>query len=573
MENMTDCPLKIIKTGLLVIGAGAAGSMAAIKASDITKDIVVLEKAVHRSGGALGIGHYTSEINPMCNVPGGPTSMEFVEGYMSSSSGWSGQERPLDKYIIAEEFTPIVRELEEWGLEIYKKEDGTWDNYWHKHIGERMESGCWVKGGTMKRCLMDEVERRGINIVERTMAVDLLTRDGKVIGAVALNTRTGELSAYHAKAVVLCTGSSSRSYVVNPGKKWFYMRDMGTNCGDGRGMVYRAGGELTMMELIRTDHMQGNVMARFWGGKAVNSKGEDFLMETYKKRWSRSYSMHLEEEKGNGPLYWDSRNMTEEELDRWVRYCSDEKNFPDVVLTETYRQKGLDRRSEPYEFESQPIGFLGGPVFNYYGATTLPGLYAAGDEIWQDSLSGAFVFARRAGIAAAKYAELQGDWAPIDEGQLKDIEEVILAPSKRGDGVPPQELEERIRVIMTKHAYLTKTGGMLEQGLKNLRWIKEKWVGRIKADNPHELMRWAEVRNIMDVAEVHMGSALFRTESVPYGRHFLDREDYPTQHPTWYRQRVVVRRDGDEMKLFKRQTVEQRPPTLEEYEAVKEVKP
>jgi len=315
------------------------------------------------------------------------------------------------------------------------------------------------------------------------------------------------------------------------------------------------------------------VMARFWGGKAVNSKGEDFLMETYKKRWSRSYSMHLEEEKGNGPLYWDSRNMTEEELDRWVRYCSDEKNFPDVVLTETYRQKGLDRSSEPYEFESQPIGFLGGPVFNYYGATTLPGLYAAGDEIWQDSLSGAFVFARRAGIAAAKYAELQGDWAPIDEGQLKDIEETILAPSKRGDGVPPQELEEKIRVIMTKHAYLTKTGGMLEQGLKNLRWIKEKWVGRIKADNPHELMRWAEVRNIMDVAEVHMGSALFRTESVPYGRHFLDREDYPTQHPTWYRQRVVVRRDGDEMKLFKRQTVEQRPPTLEEYEAVKEVKP
>ena len=70
--------LKIIKTGLLVIGAGAAGSMAAIKASDITKDIVVLEKAVHRSGGALGIGHYTSEINPMCNVPGGDIRVEFV---------------------------------------------------------------------------------------------------------------------------------------------------------------------------------------------------------------------------------------------------------------------------------------------------------------------------------------------------------------------------------------------------------------------------------------------------------------------------------------------------------------
>lgn len=564
--------MKVVSTGLLIIGAGAAGSMAAIKASDYTNDIIVLEKATHRSGGALGIGHFTSEINPMCNVPGGPTSMDFVEGYLSSSSGWSGQERPLDKFIIAEEFTPIVKELESWGLEIYKNDGGVWDSYWHKKIGERMESGCWVKGGSMKKCLMDEVKRRGIKIFERTMAVDLLTNDGKVVGAVALNTRTGKLTAYHAKSVVLCTGSSSRSYVVNPGKKWFWMRDMGTNCGDGRGMVYRAGGELTMMELVRTDHMNGNVMARFWGGKAVNSKGEEFLIETYKKRWSRSYSMHVEEEKGNGPLYWDSRDMPQEKHDEWKAYTSDEKNFPDVSLMETYTQKGQDRREGLYEFESQPIGFLGGPVFNYYGATTLPGLYAAGDEIWQDSLSGAYVFARRAGIAAAMYAEKQ-DLVPIDEAQLMSIEEKILAPSKREKGVPPQEIEEKVRNIMTKYAYLHKTGGMLEQGLKNLRRVREKWEGKVRAETPHEMMRWAEVRNIMEVAEIHMESALFRTESVPYGRHFHDRRDYPTQHPTWYRQRVVVKREGGEMKVFKRQTVEQRPPTLEEYEAVKEIQP
>jgi len=565
--------MEIVKTAVLVIGAGAAGSMAAIKASDYTKDIIVLEKATHRSGGALGIGHYTSEINPMCNVPGGPTSKEFVEGYLSSSSGWSGIERPLDKYIIAEEFTPIVKELESWGLEIYKKEDGTWDNYWHKHIGERMESGCWVKGGTMKKCLMNEVKRRGIKIIERTMAVGLLTNEGKVVGAVGLNVRTGELTAFHAKAVVLCTGSASRTYIVNPGRKWFWMRDMGTNSGDGRGMVYRAGGELTMMELIRTDHMQGNVMARFWGGKAVNCKGEEFLIETYKKRWSRSYAMHVEEQKGNGPLYWDARDMSEEEYAKWEAYTSNEKNYPDVTLTETYTQKGQNRREILYEFESQPIGFLGGPVYNYYGATTLPGLYAAGDEIWQDSLSGAFVFARRAGIAAAKYAGLQEDWTPIDEEQLRNIEEVILAPSKREEGIPPQELEEKVRAIMTKYAYISKTGGMLQQGLKNLRWIREKWEDKIKAETPHELMRWAEVRNIMDVAEIHMAAALFRTESVPYGRHFLDRRDYPTQHPTWYRQRVVVKLEDGEMKVFKRQTVEQRPPTHEEYEAVREIKP
>ena len=564
---------RVEKTDLLIIGAGAAGSMAAIKASDYVKDITVLEKAVHRSGGALGIGHYTSEINPLCNIPGGPTSMDFVEGYLSSSSGWSGIERPLDKYIIAEEFTDIVRDLESWGLEIYKKEDGTWDNYWHKKIGERMESGCWVKGGTMKKCLMDEVNRRGIKIIERTMAVDLLTSDGKVVGVVTLNIRTGELTVFHAKAVVMCTGSSSRTYIVNPGSKWFFMRDMGTNSGDGRGMAYRAGAELTMMELNRTDHMQGNIMARFWGGKCVNSKGEDFLTKTYKKRWSRSYSMHMEEHKGNGPLHWDAREITDEQMKKQLAYVGDEKNYPDVVLTETYKQREINRRKHIGEFESQPVGFLGGPVFNYYGRTTLPGLYAAGDEIWQDSLSGAFVFARRAGIAAAKYASLQDDWEPIDEVQLESIEEVALASLKREEGIPPQELEEKVRGIMTKYAYLTKTGGMLKQGLGLLKELRENELPKVQADNPHELMRAVEVRNILNVAEIHITSALFRTESVPYGRHFLHRLDYPTQHPTWYRQRVVVKKDGDKMKVFKRKTVEQRPPTREEYEAVKEIKP
>jgi len=565
--------MRNIKTDVLVIGAGAAGSMAAIMASDLTENVIVLEKAVHRSGGALGIGHFTSEINPMCNVPGGPTSMEFVEGYLSSSSGWSGIERPLDKYIIAEEFTPIVKELESWGLEIYKREDGSWDSYWHKHIGERMESGCWVKGGTMKKCLMDEVKRRGIEIVERTMAVDLLANDLKVVGAVGLNTRSGELTAYHAKSVVMCTGSASRTYIVNPGSKWFYMRDMGTNSGDGRGMAYRAGAELTMMELIRTDHMQGNVMARFWGGKCINAKGEDFLAETYGRRWSRSYAMHLEEYKGNGPLFWDARALTDEQMEKQLAYVDDEKNYPDVVLTEYYSQRGVDRRKALAEFESQPIGFLGGPVFDYYGGTTLPGLYAAGDEIWQDSLSGAFVFARRAGIAAAKYAGLQEDWTPIDEGQLREIEDTVSAPMKREEGISPQELEEKIRSIMTKYAYISKTGGLLENGLRLLREVREKWWPKVKAENPHEIMRAAEVRNIMTVAEVHMAASLFRTESVPYGRHFLHRLDYPTQHPTWYRQRVVVKNEGGEMKLYKRKTVEQRPPTREEYEAVKEVKP
>ena len=563
--------MKEVKTDVLVIGAGAAGSMAAIRASEFIRDILVLEKAVLRSCGNLGIGHYSGELNPATNLPGGPTTEQFVEGYLSSSSGWSTIERPMDKYIIAEEFPEIIKQLEEWGLELEKDESGRWAVYWDKLIGERMESGIPVKGSTMKKCLMNELKRRNIRVIERTMAVDLLTSNGRVAGVVGLNTRTGELTAYRAKAVVMCTGSASRTYIVTGSKAWFWMRDMGTNSGDGRGMCYRAGVEMTMMELMRIDHMIGNCMGRFWGGKCINYKGEEFLKETYKQGWNRLWAMHLEYLKGNGPVFWDARDLSEEEMQR-RNYVIGEKNYPDISIEESFRQRGIDPRTQPAEARLQPVGLLGGADFDYNGATSLKGLYAAGDEVWQDSLSGAFVFGRRAGEAAAKYA-LQNELPEVDGKQIRDIEETILAPTRRKDGIPPQELEEKVRWIMTHYAGLTKSEGMLKRGLELIEELRERVLPRICARNPHELMRFAEVRNIMDVAEMHMVAALYRTESVPYGRHFLHRIDYPCQHPSWYRQRVVVKKENGVRKVFKRQTTEQRVPTKAEYEAVREVRP
>ena len=202
----------------------------------------------------------------------------------------------------------------------------------------------------------------------------------------------------------------------------------------------------------------------------------------------------------------------------------------------------------------------------------MEGLYAAGNEVWIGSLSSAFVFGRRAGEAAAKYA-LQNNLSPVNEKQVKEIEENTLAPIKRKEGYPPQELEEKVRSIMTEYAGLNKTGGMLQRGLELVEELRERVLPHLSAKNPHELLRAAEVRNIMDVAEMHMSAALFRTETVPYGWPFLHRLDYPTQHPAWYRQRVVIKKENGKMKLFKRQTEEQRVPTREEYEAIKEVKP
>lgn len=55
-----------------------------------------------------------------------------------------------------------------------------------------------------------EAERLGARVINRTVITDLLTKDGRVVGAVGVNRRTGEFLVARAKAVVLATATAMR---------------------------------------------------------------------------------------------------------------------------------------------------------------------------------------------------------------------------------------------------------------------------------------------------------------------------------------------------------------------------
>src|SRR5260370_28469165 len=83
------------------------------------------------------------------------------------------------------------------------------------------------------------------------------------------------------------------------------------------------------------------------------------------------------------------------------------------------------------------------------GATTVPGLYAAGEaaaglhganRLGGNSLSDLLVFGRRAGAAAAAYQREVG-LGTIDERQVAEEQEVLLRPL-RGDGKENPRSEE-----------------------------------------------------------------------------------------------------------------------------------
>ena len=93
-------------------------------------------------------------------------------------------------YNIYKDSWQVVEELERLGISC------RWDNgeyLWQviPRLGMR-KATLRVHWKDIKPRLAKVVRKSGVNILERTMAFDLLTNKGKVVGASAVNTRSGE---------------------------------------------------------------------------------------------------------------------------------------------------------------------------------------------------------------------------------------------------------------------------------------------------------------------------------------------------------------------------------------------
>ena len=87
------------------------------------------------------------------------------------------------------------------------------------------------------------MQRKNVKIIERTWALDLLTRDGVCYGVIAYDEVKREYKAYYAGLVICASGGYGQLYdhTTNP--------EVAT--GDGAAFTFRAGGALTDMEFIQ----------------------------------------------------------------------------------------------------------------------------------------------------------------------------------------------------------------------------------------------------------------------------------------------------------------------------------
>ncbi|MBL8404491.1 MAG: fumarate reductase/succinate dehydrogenase flavoprotein subunit [Dechloromonas sp.] len=542
-----------IEVDILVVGGGTAGPLAAIKAKQKAPHlrVLLLDKANVKRAGAIAEG--MDSVNNAV-IPGYATPEQYVKEITIANDGIVNQ-ASLNAY--ATRSFDMIKELDGWGVKFEKDETGDYAVKKVHHLGSYVLP--MPEGYNVKKVLFKQIRKVGVEVSNRLTTTRLLVgEDGRIAGAMALESRTGDFVVIRAKAVVLCTGAAGRLGLPSSGYL-FGTYENPTNAGDGYSMAYHAGAELSGLECFQINPLikdyNGPACAYVtgpFGGYTVNAKGERFIRSDY---WSGQMMLEFwrELEGGNGPVFLKLDHLADETVTK----------IEDVLhVTERptrgifHEGRGVDYRHDLVEMHISEIGLCGGHSasgvwVDENARTTVPGLYAAGDlcNVAHNYMLGAMVFGKIAGEDAVDFIEGK-EHAAVDQLKIENERERIFAPLAREDGISPTQIEYKLRRMVNDYLQPPKVTAKMEIGLKRFAEIRAD-LDQMKARNPHELMRAMEVHAILDCAELAAKASLYRTESRWGLYHY--RTEYEGRNDAEWFNFVEIRKGADgQPELFKR---------------------
>jgi succinate dehydrogenase/fumarate reductase flavoprotein subunit/HEAT repeat protein len=529
---------------VLVIGGGTAGTMAALSAAEQGARVLLLEKAHVRHSGALAMG--MDGVNNAV-IPGKAEPEDYVAEITRANDGIVNQ-RTI--YQTATRGFAMVQRLERYGVKFEKDEHGEYA------VRRVHRSGSYVlpmpEGKDVKKALYRVLRQRSmrekIQIENRLMPVRVLTSEGRAVGAVALNSRTGEFVVVGAKAVILATGPCGRLGL--PASGYLYgTYENPTNAGDGYSMAYHAGAELSGIECFQINPLIKDYngpacayVANPFGGYQVNAQGERFVDSDY---WSGAMMTEVknEIESARGPIYLKVSHLPDETLTALENILHTTERPTRGTF---HANRGHDYRTHDIEMHISEIGLCSGHSasgvwVDEHARTTIPGLYAAGDLacVPHNYMIGAFVYGDLAGShAASTLAEVAAP-QQLPDDQIAEAHELIYRPLRQPDGPPQPQVEYKLRRFVNDYVAPPKTAAKLSLAVQTFDRMRDEVAG-IGARTPHELMRALEVTFIRDCAEMAARSSLTRTES-RWGL-YHERSDLPERDDVNWRYHLNLRK-------------------------------
>jgi len=553
----------VVEHDVVVVGAGLAGLRAAIEAKNNGADVAVFSK-LHpvRSHSDQAQGGINAALS--ADDSWEKHALDTVVG-----SAYLADQDAVE--VLCKEAPKAIIELEHWGALFSRTTDG--------RIAQRPFGGagfprtCFAAdktGHVLQQTVFEQTSKCEARVYEEWFVTSLVVEDNVCKGITALELLTGRLEAFNAKAVILATGGAGQVYGRTTNSL--------TTTGDGMAMAYRAGVPLEDMEFVQfhptTLYPSGILIseaARGEGGYLVNAKGERFMakystnMQELAPRdvVTRAIETEVREGRGfeGGYVHLDLRHLGEEKIN---------ERLPMIRDLALYFA-GIDPVKEPIPVWPAQHYTMGGVPTDINGATSVKGLYAAGEcacvsvhganRLGGNSLLDTLIFGRRAGAAAAEHAKRVSRTAFPTE-QLKAEEEKVGRLLSREDGENLWAIKETLGAVMNEKVGVFRDKVGLETARKTLQTLRQRFE-RVAINDRSRRFNTALVEALefdfaLDLAEVIIASALARKES--RGAHY--RLDYSKRDDDGWLKHTLTARTAKGVRLsYKPVTITRFPPS------------
>lgn len=208
--------------------------------------------------------------------------------------------------------------------------------------------------------------------------------------------------------------------------------------------------------------------------------------------------------------------------------------------------EGTSFEEDMFEFSKyEPILVGRGIEIDEHGATNVPGLYAAGDEVGnvRADIAAAAVFGRFAGEHSSQYIKDVAD-DDTDIRNLDVVKEIVDRYSSflEGEGASDwEQFNHGIQSILDDYAGIknARSHTLLNAGLAYLNDLGENAKKRLKVSNSHELMRAQECLDLLQIGKLICKTALERKET----RGLHKRVDYPFTNPLLTKSFLTIRQE------------------------------
>lgn len=558
---MSNIPIKRVKADVLVVGAGGAGTRAAIAAAYGGAKTIIACKDLFGHSGCTPVakGGYGG-------MQGHPTDSWKIH-FEDTVRGGGG----INNQKLVEAFTKDARarllELEEWGAAFDRSKNG---ELYLRKFGGHTQPRSAISGDVTGREMMWALKRKCwenelITIADETYITKVLVTDGVIAGAVGTELSTGSIIVYDCPVVILAAGGSGRLWPITFATKG--------KCGDPLRIAFEAGAELVDMEFFQIHPtgwkwppaVVGRVISegvRADGGQLLNKNLERFMWKYDPEKLelacrdyvSRCIYKEVREGRGteHGGVYLTVTHLPKDHIERRIS-----------AVMETGIVAGVDIRFRAFEIFPEHHYQNGGVKIDENACTTIQGLYAAGESaggvhggnrLGTNSLSDLLVFGKISGEHGAAYAK-NVKKPKIDESQVEEELKCITDPLVNDKGSSPYDISKTLHKIMFEEMHIERSTKGMNKCLEVTAEMADKFK---KTSVPGPSLKYndawvtaMEVRTRIVVGEIMTKASLHRTES----RAALFRTEYPQINRKEWDKNIVVKKENGDIKLEVREPI------------------